>query len=164
MSYCYFHWLDLKGLQDQLLRLYLWGYLMRSSDEAATAEQELYMVGAGVVRLNKFHQFSCLTWPFNCLVLVPIKFIQLPSTSGFKESSFLISVLLLRCLFGTFNSLVMHLVTNNHDLDAYVLSLNFRRWIHLGYNEDGTMSYDWDSLLYSDALQFHFHLSRPFLL
>ena len=28
---------------------------MRSSDEAATAEQELYMVGAGVVRLNKFH-------------------------------------------------------------------------------------------------------------
>ena len=66
----------------------------------------------------------------------------------------MISVLLLRCLFGTFNALVMHLVTNNHELDAYVLSLIFRRWIHLGYDEDGTMSYDSDSLLYSDALQF----------
>lgn len=115
------------------------------------------MVGAGVVRLNKFHQFSCLTWPFN--LLVPIKFIQLPSTSGFKESNFMISVLLLRCLFGTFNALVMHLVTNNHELDAYVLSLIFRRW---KYDEDGTMSYDSDSLLYSDAISSH--LSRPLLL
>lgn len=90
------------------------------------------MVGAGVVRLNKFHQFSCLAWPFNWLVLVPIKFIQLPSTSGLKESNFMISVLLLRCLFGTFNALVMHLVTNNHDLDAYVLSRNFSKMDSFG--------------------------------
>lgn len=44
----------------------------------------------------------------------------------------MISVLLLRCLFGTFNALVMHLVTNNHDLDAYVLSRNFSKMDSFG--------------------------------
>ena len=44
----------------------------------------------------------------------------------------MISVLLLRCLFGTFNALVVHLVTNHHELDAYVLSLIFQKMDSFG--------------------------------